>query len=324
MRDMKSKDEIQERITEMLTDTELVKKLHDIDNRVCAYVMDVGFEPERHNRYEMLGVLKFLRYMETYYFDYDTVHLIYRALEGIWEDGKHLGGGFKISGNRGEMVYQLLPLQCFTYAAIHGFCYYVDLGAWDGRTQLLPTECLHPETGHVLDLRRVVSDMVCFWPRKTDKTGIAANECILDFMFGENESSALLASNTSQQAQICFKKIRDRLVQLDPKHKKFRFTVDEINWKEAQAKKGNILALTAGAKTKDGLFGSVCVADEYGSAVWVKNRSDMADLLQVCQSSMGPRRNPLTVITTTAGNTIGGPFEIYLRGVKGYLEDEVA
>ena len=39
----------------------------------------------------------------------------------------------------------------------------------------------------------------------------------------------------------------------------------------------------------------------------------MLDLVSVVQSSMGPRREPLTVITTTAGYATNGPFHRQLE-----------
>ena len=48
----------------------------------------------------------------------------------------------------------------------------------------------------------------------------------------------------------------------------------------------------------------------------------MANLLQVVQGYMGPRREPLTVITTTAGRVDSGPFEIQFRGIQQQLHRE--
>ena len=38
---------------------------------------------------------------------------------------------------------------------------------------------------------------------------------------------------------------------------------------------------------------------------------------------MGPRREPMTVITTTAGRVIEGPYEVKLRGIKEQLLEEM-
>ena len=83
------------------------------------------------------------------------------------------------------------------------------------------------------------------------------------------------------------------------------------------------MALSAGGKTKDGLFAQYCSSDEFGSAGYVKDHSDMASLVNVVEGSMGPRREPLTIHTTTAGNVEVGPFQIKLDGLKQLLESEV-
>ena len=82
-------------------------------------------------------------------------------------------------------------------------------------------------------------------------------------------------------------------------------------------------AYSAGGKTKDGFFAQVVNGDEYGSAAYVKGRCDMSNLMNVMCSSMGPRREPLRLITTTAGHAIQGPFHNELEGVKQLLENEM-
>ena len=74
---------------------------------------------------------------------------------------------------------------------------------------------------------------------------------------------------------------------------------------------------------KDGFFVQVVNGDEYGSAAYVKGRCDMSNLMNVMCSSMGPRREPLRLITTTAGHAIQGPFQNELEGVKQLLENEM-
>ena len=81
-------------------------------------------------------------------------------------------------------------------------------------------------------------------------------------------------------------------------------------------------AMSAGGKTKDGLFASLCLADEYGSAAYTNGNSDMGNLVKVIESSMGPRREGMTFITTTAGNITAGPFvELLEATIKGLLAE---
>ena len=116
---------------------------------------------------------------------------------------------------------------------------------------------------------------------------------------------------------------KDLIRQKDPKELRIRVTATEVNWKPGQPRAAKIVALSAGGKTKDGLFAQYCSSDEFGSAGYVKDHSDMASLVNVVEGSMGPRREPLTIHTTTAGNVEVGPFQIKLDGLKQLLESEV-
>ena len=115
----------------------------------------------------------------------------------------------------------------------------------------------------------------------------------------------------------------DLIHQMDPEELRIRFIASEINRKKGEPRAAKIVALSAGGKTKDGLFAQYCSSDEYGSAGYVKDHSDMASLINVVEGSMGPRREPLTIHTTTAGNVNIGPFQIKLDALKQLLYEEV-
>ena len=110
---------------------------------------------------------------------------------------------------------------------------------------------------------------------------------------------------------------------MDPNEKRIRFTATQVNWKPGQFRTASLTALSAGGKTKDGLFAQLCSADEYGSAAYINGASDMGKLVSVVESSMGPRREPMTFISTTAGLIQAGPFIDKLGGIKRLLEREV-
>jgi phage terminase large subunit-like protein len=110
---------------------------------------------------------------------------------------------------------------------------------------------------------------------------------------------------------------------MDTREQRIRFTASQTNWKPGQPRQASITALSAGGKTKDGLFAQLCCADEFGSADFTNGKSDMLDLVSVVQSSMGPRREPLTVITTTAGYATNGPFRRQLDIMQTALEEEL-
>jgi phage terminase large subunit-like protein len=110
---------------------------------------------------------------------------------------------------------------------------------------------------------------------------------------------------------------------MDPKERRIRFTASQVNWKPGQFRTASLTALSAGGKTKDGLFAQLCSADEFGSAAYVNGASDMGKLVSVVESSMGPRREPMTFISTTAGIIQAGPFIDKLQGIKMLLEKEL-
>lgn len=297
-------------------------KMLDIDTRMAEYVWDVAGDPDGHNVWEILGVARTLRWLTAYYWDTAKVQRVLRAIEGRWEGGRYIEGGLKIDSNRGLRHYALTPMQVYIYACIYGPHRYVDMGEWDGG-ELLESECLHPETGHVLDLRRVVTEATLFIPRKHGKTDMASNFCVIDFLFGPTNGQSLIVSNTQDQSRLTYVKMREKMEQIDPQRRLFRVTAAQCNWKPGYGRTNEVRALTAGPKSKDGLFASLVVADEYGGAYFVKEKSDMANLVNVARSSMGPRREPLTVITTTAGNNINGPFQLYLNTVKDIFINEI-
>ena len=80
--------------------------------------------------------------------------------------------------------------------------------------------------------------------------------------------------------------------------------------------------LTGGGDAKDGLNASMVIFDEYAQARYVKDHSEGAELMQVLTSSMGVRREPMTVIITTASRVEDGPFAIELENAKKVLTGE--
>ena len=73
----------------------------------------------------------------------------------------------------------------------------------------------------------------------------------------------------------------------------------------------------------DGKFASMSLEDEYGSAGYTNGRSDMGQTAAVIESSMGPRREPLTIITTTASLITSGPFMEMLDAMHRLLLQEL-
>ena len=298
------------------------KELKEVDGRLFAYLFALYNEPEVHNVWEILGGVRFLRIFRQYPFNATKVKRILRLYEGEWKDGEYVDGGLLFSGLRGRTHYQLTPIQVFMLAGVYGPHHWVNTEAKVGSRKLLPTE-RECEDGYIYDLRRLTTEAVFFIPRKFGKTTLGAFFQFVGFFFEDYNYEGYCCANSSEQAKILFNMTKDLIRQKDPKELRIRFTATEVNWKPGQPRAAKIVALSAGGKTKDGLFAQYCSSDEFGSAGYVKDHSDMASLVNVVEGSMGPRREPLTIHTTTAGNVEVGPFQIKLDGLKQLLESEV-
>jgi phage terminase large subunit-like protein len=293
------------------------ERLAAVDGRLLEYIQDVGLNiDDTHNAYEVLGALKFLRLFRAYEFDARKVLHAMRVYEGEWKDGVHVpgSGGMKFAGLKGRQFYQLQPFQVFVLAVLLG------------PQNVTPSASLG-EMGEMggmgADVRRLCTDLVLFMTRKSGKTLLSAFIQTLGFFFWDANFEGYCCANSADQSKILFETTKALIHQLDPNEKRIRFTATEVNWKVGQPRSAKIAALSAGGKTKDGLFPQLCSADEYGSAEFVKNHCDMLDLVNVVQSGMGPRREPLTVTTTTAGYAVNGPFYLKLESIKKELRKEV-
>lgn len=313
----------------------MAERLAAIDLRLLDYYRDLcdhsgvelGDENDHHCLFELLGGLKLLRLIRTYPIDIEKVQQVIRLREGDWHrEGKrwvHDSGGLLLPSTGSAMThYRWEPFQVFIWTAIYGVRAWIDTEVENGTRAMLPTE-REGDTGTIEDLRRLCTDFTLYGPRKIDKTGISAYNACLFFMLEDSNAEILCTANASAQSKILFERAKQLVRQLDPKEQRIRFTASEVNWKPGQIRSASMMALSAGGKTKDGLFAQLCCADEYGSAAYVNGKSDMGALVSVVQSSMGPRREPLTVTTTTAGNITAGPFIDNLEGMRRELLKEL-
>jgi phage terminase large subunit-like protein len=187
---------------------------------------------------------------------------------------------------------------------------------------LLPTEKAFDD-GYIYDFRRLCTEFTLYTPRKTAKTQLSAFIQFWYFMSGDQNAECYCCANAADQAKILFSRTKDLIHQMDPREKRIRFTASQVNWKPGQFRSASLTALSAGGKTKDGLYAQLCSADEYGSATYVNGSSDMGKLVSVVESSMGPRREPMTFISTTAGIIQAGPFIDKLENIKQLLKKEL-
>jgi phage terminase large subunit-like protein len=296
-----------------------------VEERLGIYVRGLIDEPQFHNAYEILGAVKFLRLLHTYKIDTDTFRDVIYKYEGTWQkyDGvwQHIEGGLKHPGTTGPMYYRLQPFQVFVLASMFLLRVWINTESEAGSRGMLPTE--RARNGYIEDLRRLCTEFTFFTPRKTAKTQLSAFIQFWYFMSADENAECYCCANASDQAKILFSRSRDLIHQMDPREKRIRFTASQVNWKPGQFRTASLTALSAGGKTKDGLFAQLCSADEYGSAAYVNGASDMGKLVSVVESSMGPRREPMTFISTTAGINTTGPFVDKLAGIKQLLEAEL-
>ena len=297
-----------------------------IEKRLDEYYRDLIFHPELHNAYELLCAVKFLRLLRTYDFNHKKVRQVIRLREGEWvyRHGQlqYLRGGIACPGTQGATVYRWEPFQIFVLASVFGFQTWINTQNLEGERDLLPTEKVFD--GMIYDLRRLCTDFTFFAPRKTDKTGLSAFIQVVFFLLEDNNSESYCCANASEQAKLLYRRTKLMLSQLDDGHR-FRMTETVCDWRDRfkTVRDSSIRPLSAGGKTKDGMFAQLCCADEYGSAPYTNGKSDMKMLVDVVQSSMGPRREPLTFTTTTAGRIQQGPFIEKLETLHRLLEREL-
>lgn len=257
--------------------------LDDTDKRIGEYVRMVINHPDDHNLYELLAVKRFLAIADKYEWNQKAVRKFFRFYEAL-----------KFNGTHGRQRYRLTPVQCFQFANMFGFM------AADGR--------------------RLIRTVYIFVPRKFSKTTSAASLAVYDMLFGDSNAQAYVGANSYNQAKICFDEIRAIIRGIDPAERHFRVNREKISFLD-KGKDSFIECLTANAKTKDGLNASLVIMDEYSQARNTAGKNG-ADLKNVLTSSMGARREPLTVVITTASEVVDGPFAHELEGVKKILRGE--
>lgn len=257
--------------------------LIETDRRIGDYVYGVIDNPERHNLYELLAVKRFFHMLDRYEWSPKRVKHFFRFYQAL-----------RFSGINGRTRYKLTPVQAFQFANIFGF--------------------VKP------DGRRLIRSVYLFVPRKFSKTTSSAALAVYDMLFGDNNAQAYVGANSYDQAKICFDEIRAIMFDLDPGGRHFRVNREKITFLD-RGRDSLIQCLTANAKTKDGLFASLVIMDEYAQARNTAGKNG-ADLKNVLTTSMGPRREPLVIVITTASEVVDGPFKGELDGVMAVLRGE--
>lgn len=305
-------------------------RLNSIDPRLMAYVEDAISNDGSHaNLYELLGIRKEMRLMDSYDLDPQRVQRSLRAIEGQWKNGRHVKGGLKFSTPRGSQHVRLMPFQAWLIFEIYAFKVDVSMErTYHEGDMLLPTEWV--KDGEVWDTRRLTQEAHWFLTRKSGKTELGGAVDFTEVGFlGDVNGQALICTNSSEQSQIAYKAIREFAMQVDSTcsnrmgGKYFRMTRNGLNWQPGHPMKGEIKCMAAGKTSKDGLYASVVHADEHGQAGYVNAHSDMQAAVDTCWGSTGPRREKLLLHTTTAGRIKEGPYKTKIEQVEASLLNEL-
>lgn len=318
------------------------EQLKTIDERLLEYYQglcehsgtELGDENDLHNGMELLCAIKLLRLLRTYDFDHEKVNKVIYDAEGEWrkdDDGYwvHIRDGLGQPGRQGKEVYRWEPFQIFMLVAIYGPTAWIGTEKFEGDRRPLETERVNEQTHEIEDLRRLCTQFILFGPRKINKSGFAGLNIVTDFMDGDYDSQVVCTANSQEQSKILFNKAKDMLLQFDPvtgrktNGKYLSYTATEVKFQKGKFRAAELQAIPSGGKMPDGKFASLCCADEYGSAGYVNGASDMGKTVAVIESSMGPRREPLTIITTTASLIQAGPFMEMLDATRLLLLKEL-
>ena len=307
-----------------------IDRLWSVDKRLSEYIYDALSNDGSHaNLYELLGIRKEMRLMDSYDLDPQRVQRSLRAIEGQWKNGRHVKGGLKFSTPRGSQHVRLMPFQAWLIFEIYAFKVDVSMErTYHEGDMLLPTEWV--KDGEVWDTRRLTQEAHWFLTRKSGKTELGGAVDFTEVGFlGDVNGQALICTNSSEQSQIAYKAIREFAMQVDPTcsnrmgGKYFRMTRNGLNWQPGHPMKGEIKCMAAGKTSKDGLYASVVHADEHGQAGYVNAHSDMQAAVDTCWGSTGPRREKLLLHTTTAGRIKEGPYKTKIEQVEASLLNEL-
>lgn len=146
-------------------------------------------------------------------------------------------------------------------------------------------------------------------PRKNGKTELGAgimNFCLLE-NGGLDVPEVYSAATTKDQARIAFMQAKSMALQL--RADKWNWAQKLVGLKHAVLLDSGVMkALSSDDNTLDGLMPSMALIDEY-------HAHPTSAVLDVIESGMGSRDNPLICIITTAGANITGPC--YTQTRKG-------
>ena len=198
-----------------------------VDSRLTSYVYHVLENPDLHAKYEILGVFRFINFLDKYELKTKKIKKYIAFYESL-----------KFPSAKGMQSFKLTPIQVFQFTNILGF--------YSGNS-------------------RICREALLFVPRKFSKTTSVGSLAIFDLLFGDSDAQAYVASNSFSQSKICFDIIKNSLKELDPSFQNFRLNRDII-YTKIPGRTSFIRCLASSADKLDGLNASMVILDEYSQA----------------------------------------------------------
>ena len=184
------------------------ERLNECDERLMQYIEDAISNNASHsNFYELLGIRKELRLMDSYDMDIPRVQRTLRAIEGQWQGGRHVKGGLRFSTPRGSQHVRLMPFQAWLIFEIYAFKVDVSMEReYHEGDQLLPTEWV--KDGEVWDTRRLTQEAHWFLTRKSGKTELGGAVDFTEVALSARTLHLRAKSPTKPSASLPCKSIR--------------------------------------------------------------------------------------------------------------------
>lgn len=205
--------------------------LNSIDGDLCNYVSANLTNTDDHNKYEILGVLRFLDFLKR-----DDLDFRIKEIKKFYAFYHSL----KFESPKGMQHFELTPPQKFQTANIFGF--------------------YKKGTDY-----RLTRDALLFVPRKYAKTTLCSSFAIYDLLFGSPDAQSYIASNSFSQSQIMFNIIKHTLQSLDPQLRYFKLNRDII-YSKIKGRTSFIRCLSSSAMKLDGLNPETVCLDEYAES----------------------------------------------------------
>lgn len=205
--------------------------LLSVDKDLLDYVSDNLTNFDVHNKYEILGVLRFLDFLKR-----DDLEFRVKEVKKFFAFYKSL----KFESPKGMQHFELTKPQKFQCANIYGF--------------------YRKGTDY-----RLTRDALLFVARKYAKTTLCSSFAIYDLLFGSPDAQSYIASNSFSQSQIMFNIIKHTLQSLDPQLRYFKLNRDII-YSKIKGRTSFIRCLSSSAMKLDGLNPETVCFDEYAAS----------------------------------------------------------